>query len=747
MSGVLGQINASKREKDAFEKNRNSFQDEIVNEVEKMSKVMRVNLLKLRKESKKIEFGIHQSQMRSLNEIRVNDLKGADEQIALNLKVAEELERNALAKAQEDEAGNKKAIQEIKKEMKKIIILIKELHLQTNAVTATNQTFSRVQILIRQKREAAALAANNLELRERKERMALEASHVRLAQNLLEWQRLELQNFDEAEQERVRRINKIRAKHLKEMQQKESDQLKEIQRIKATQLNALSEVDLEHLMNVENLRTNHQQRMQDVGKLERSNRRKIKDIIRQLHNESRARTLKDNQVLTAEKLRRTQNERKENQEKASMKKRKDFSSTLENELAVKLEDLENSLENLSEFVSSDSDNTGSRNSERQSRSSKSHSSLHSENYEIVTEEQNAEELNSIETTIDEAEGIKGKKEDLVDHSAALTRAEGRLKDVVSENEQMRNNELKAQQEEITDAVHIFEDKRRKLQSDFEKTLFGLMKQHSEEKIALTKTHEKEIESLMNSLTIEREFEITRDKAEDQARKQNTSFKALLTDLSDTTKKMTKKNITKEENDKIVALTYQLHMGSAGMCRIVRNVLDYTHLIQQGTRTQKLTYDLNLDHVLSDLISSMQFIGREYGITASFKTIKGENVASQIRVHAGDLTSIMNKLFEKLLVNSNSSNFVLSANQYGSRIVLQLKDDASTFSLAEVKKLEKAFKSESINLSSDNFDLFGIMIAHIISKSMEGELSVIRSGTTDDTGAAFSFSFPVFKENQ
>ena len=47
-----------------------------------MSKIMRMNLLKLRKESKRIEFMTVTGQMRALNEIKVKDMKASEDALA-----------------------------------------------------------------------------------------------------------------------------------------------------------------------------------------------------------------------------------------------------------------------------------------------------------------------------------------------------------------------------------------------------------------------------------------------------------------------------------------------------------------------------------------------------------------------------------------------------------------------------------------------------------------------------------------
>ena len=60
--------------------------------------------------------------------------------------------------------------QGIKKEMKRIITLIKELHMQASGSKIAAQTASKVQALIEEKREAMAGAAARLDERERKER-------------------------------------------------------------------------------------------------------------------------------------------------------------------------------------------------------------------------------------------------------------------------------------------------------------------------------------------------------------------------------------------------------------------------------------------------------------------------------------------------------------------------------------------------------------------------------------------------
>ena len=121
---VLGGVKSGDREIDAYERTQKTFKNEVVSEVEKMSKVMRMNLLKLRKESKRIEFMTVTGQMRALNDIKVKDMKASEDALAGNIADAEELERNYLKSSQEEDARNKLKIQGIKAEMKRIITLM-----------------------------------------------------------------------------------------------------------------------------------------------------------------------------------------------------------------------------------------------------------------------------------------------------------------------------------------------------------------------------------------------------------------------------------------------------------------------------------------------------------------------------------------------------------------------------------------------------------------------------------------------
>lgn len=530
---VLGGVKSGDRQADKFEQSRKSFKDEIANEVEKMSKTMRLNLLKLRKESKRIEFMTVTGQMRALNEIKVKDLKAAEDTIAANIKDAEELESRYLKASQEEDAKNKLKIQSIKREMKKIITLIKELHVQSSVAKAASQTALRVQTLLEEKRESMSAAAGRLEERERKERVALDSSHVRLANNLLEWQRLELQGFDENEQERVRRVNKVRAKQLKEVQQKESQQLKEVQRLKASSLLTMNDLDLEHLMSIEAMKAEHIQRISDIDRDARLGRREIKEQIKRIKNEGKAAQLKESFQTTADELLRTQTDRAEKLRLTAERKREDTATALENEVLLKLEDLEAGLENMGEYLSSDSERSGSlrsRSSADKSGSSKGAPSTLGdiEDRDVDGTADEAEDGNALSggdksSTKNVKEVVDGRGYD-DDHNGQLQRAEAKLKSVQKLFAEKREQELSLQRDEVSAAVGAYEDKRKKLISKNEQSLFQLMKQQSQDKLELTKEHEREMEIMVSAIAMEKEFEATRTKAEDIARKQGKDLK-------------------------------------------------------------------------------------------------------------------------------------------------------------------------------------------------------------------------------
>ena len=764
---VLGGVKSGERVTDAYERTRKDFQAEIISEVEKMSRVMRQNLLKLRKESKRIEFMTVTGQMRALNEIKVKDMKAAEDAVAGNLLEAENLERSYLSVSQDEDAKNKTKIQGIKKEMKRIITLIKELHMQANASKTAAQIATKVQSLIEEKREAMAGAAARLDERERKERLALDASHVRLANNLMEWQRLELQGFDEGEQDRVRRVNKLRASQLKEVQQKESEQLKEIQRLKASSLVVMNDLDLEHLMSIEALRAAHVGRLQEMDKVHRNTRRDLKENIKQLKNESRARVLSEQFSMTAENLVKSQNDRAEKLRTTNENKRLEAASALENEVLLKLEDLEASLENMGEYLSSDSERTGSSKSKSTNKSTSSKGTTSQvdgqENATTAIDENGVSQTENGTNVEDKlktsAEGVVDLlKKDDYEHSSALSRAEARLASLQQENELAKQKELKVQEQEIEAALNEYEERRKKILTKNEQSLFNLMKQHSQDKLELTKNGERDMEAVVSAIMIEKEFHSTRVKAEEYIEKQRNMLKSLLTRIADA---------GSGGNEKLGDLIAQLHRESSDTNAVVFNLLEYTGIVQSGSKGAKVAQDVKSDLLVSEMVTYLKGAIKDNSLTGTATTVlkftRDKTIQPLIRLSVRNLQTVLSKLLDQIMYLSSktltpsraTSEIHFSVTQKSQRLLFTLEDKTSSMSIPEYKMLEKAVNNTSPTLGSNDVrSCFGIMIANMVSKNMDGEIMVKSGGGAATTsggsggaglnGIALTLSIPATK---
>ena len=733
---VLGGVKSGDRQADKFEKSRKSFKDEIANEVEKMSKTMRLNLLKLRKESKRIEFMTVTGQMRALNEIKVKDLKAAEDAVASNIKEAEQLESRYLKASQEEDAKNKLKIQSIKREMKKIITLIKELHVQSSVAKTASQTALRVQTLLEEKRENMSASAARLEERERKERLALESSHIRLANNLLEWQRLELQGFDENEQERVRRINKVRAKQLKEVQQKESQQLREVQRLKASSLVTMNDLDLEHLMSIEAMKADHIQRISEIDREARLGRREIKEHIKRIKNEGKAAQLKESFQTTADDLLRTQNDRAEKLRQTAERKREDTATALENEVLLKLEDLEASLENMGEYLSSDSERTGS--SRSRSSADKSGSSKGAPSTLGDAEDRDLDdgpESGSRGGGADAGGGDAGKStksaREVVDghvydedHNGQLQRAEAKLKSAQKVFAEKREQELSLQKEEAESAVATYEEKRKKLIAKNEQSLFAMMKQQSQDKLDLTKEHEREMEVAMSAIAIEKEFEGTRTRVEDIARKQSKDFRELIAGLGDAAQEVARSApAAAGAVEKLTGMIARIAGDSSDMYATVRNVLEYTHLVQTGS-SSRFAQEVRLDTLVMEIKSTLKLAAKDMGYgRVEIKSEVQKTEAVSVTMNVEDLQRVLRNLLDQMLVVSRPEEVLLKVSQQGRRIVFSLEDKKSELSMVEFKALEKAVKNTTFTMSSDNRSALGVLIAQMIAKKIDGEISL------------------------
>ena len=744
---VLGGVKSGDREIDAYERTQKTFKNEVVSEVEKMSKVMRMNLLKLRKESKRIEFMTVTGQMRALNDIKVKDMKASEDALSGNILDAEELERNYLKSSQEEDARNKLKIQGIKAEMKRIITLIKELHVQSSMAKSAAQTYARVQGLIEEKRESMAQAASRLDERERKERLALESSHVRLANNLKEWQRLELQGYDEGEQERVRRLNKLRASQLKEVQQKEREQLKEVQRLKAQSLVVMNDLDLEHLMHIEAMKADQLVRIDEVEIALRKNRRELKEEIKTLRNESRAAVLKEGFQITGENLRNSQVVRAEKQRLAQEKKRVDAAAALENEVQLKLEDLEAGLDAMGEYLSSDSDRTGSSRSRSTGKSSSKGAASSLGGDEARQEELDAEQEVEAEKakqnkdTSSSTEKIS-KNPALYEHSNALTRAEERLMSSQLEMKEKKEREVEVQKEELEAAVLDYEDKRRKLIAENEQKLFALMKQHSEDKAEVTKGHEREIQARLSTMLIEKEFESTRSKAEEFSRQMGADFKGLLSSLKTTTNEMAK-SLPKDSNQAAQATETlkQITNQANEMNRTIANVLEYTHLVQTGS-AGKLALDVKFSTLFDGALNMLKTTVKDAERSLRIKHSIDDTIQQTIRISVTDLHSVLSKMLVYMMSISKADEMHFHASQEGQHLHFSITDKTPNVDVLEVKALEKAIKRTNLSMNSDRRSLFGILIVQILLGNMDGELSV---KATPGTGIKLTASVPVTKE--
>ena len=231
-------------------------------------------------------------------------------------------------------------------------------------------------------------------------------------------------------------------------------------------------------------------------------------------------------------------------------------------------------------------------------------------------------------------------------------------------------------------------------------------------------------SSAESLTPSHKFEGTRTRVEDIVRKQSKDFREILAGLGDAAQEVTRSApAAAGAVEKLTGMIARIAGDSSDMYATVRNVLEYTHLVQTGS-SSRFAQEVKLDTLVMEIKSTLKLAAKDMGWSrVEIKSEVKKTEATSVTMNVEDLQRVLRNLLDQMLVVSRPEEVLLKVSQQGRRIVFSLEDKKSELSMVEFKALEKAVKNTTFTMASDNRSALGVLIAQMIAKKIDGEISL------------------------